>query len=207
MSSTTNINDLPTDPAGGGNSTGNVSYNPNPNMMSNTNPGAQPQPQQQPSSSGSSLTLDQTTINQIISGLQIASSAGATQLPSKDIPRSTEGLTHDAQIQPNYMAPATNRDYIVENETNDDIAREYSKSEARASKLDDIYDELQIPLLLGVLYFIFQLPVVKKYLFNYLPFLFHVDGNLNINGYLITSALFGIIYYVLSKVMAQLNRI
>lgn len=212
MSSTTNINDLPTDPAGGGNSTGNVSYNPNPNMMSNTNPGAQQQPQQQqqqPSSSGSgsSLTLDQTTINQIISGLQIASSAGATQLPSKDIPRSTEGLTHDVQIQPNYMAPATNRDYIVENETNDDIAREYSKSEARASKLDDIYDELQIPLLLGVLYFVFQLPVVKKYLFNYLPFLFHTDGNLNINGYLITSALFGIIYYVLSKVMAQLNRI
>jgi hypothetical protein len=211
MSSTTNINDLPTDPAGGGNSTGNVSYNPNPNMMSNTNPGAQPQaPQSQPqqaSSSGSSLTLDQTTINQIISGLQIASSAGATQLPSKDIPRSTEGLTHDAQIQPNYMAPATNRDYIVENETNDDIAREYSRSETRANKLDDIYDELQIPLLLGVLYFIFQLPVVKKYLFNYLPFLFHVDGNLNINGYLITSALFGVIYYVLSKVMAQLNRI
>ena len=210
MSSTTNINDLPTDPAGGGNSTGNVSYNPNPNMMSNTNPGAQQQqqPQQQQSaSSGSSLTLDQTTINQIISGLQIASSAGATQLPSKDIPRSTEGLTHDAQIQPNYMAPATNRDYIVENETNDDIAREYSKSEARASKLDDIYDELQIPLLLGVLYFVFQLPVVKKYLFNYLPFLFHTDGNLNINGYLITSALFGLIYYVLSKVMAQLNRI
>jgi hypothetical protein len=211
MSSTTNINDLPTDPAGGGNSTGNVSYNPNPNMMSNTNPGAQQQPQQaqQPpsSSSGSSLTLDQTTINQIISGLQIASSAGATQLPSKDIPRSTEGLTHDAQIQPNYMAPATNRDYIVENETNDDIVREYSRSETRANKLDDIYDELQIPLLLGVLYFIFQLPVVKKYLFNYLPFLFHVDGNLNINGYLITSALFGIIYYVLSKVMAQLNRI
>jgi hypothetical protein len=105
------------------------------------------------------------------------------------------------------MAPATNRDYIVENETNDDIVREYSRSETRANKLDDIYDELQIPLLLGVLYFIFQLPVVKKYLFNYLPFLFHVDGNLNINGYLITSALFGLIYYVLSKVMAQLNRI
>jgi len=212
MSSTTNINDLPTDPAGGGNSTGNVSYNPNPNMMSNTNPGAQPQQQQQQqqqpsSSSGSSLTLDQTTINQIISGLQIASSAGATQLPSKDIPRSTEGITHDVQIQPNYMAPATNRDYIVENETNDDIVREYSRSATRANKLDDIYDELQIPLLLGVLYFIFQLPVVKKCLFNYLPFLFHIDGNLNINGYLITSALFGLIYYVLSKVMAQLNRI
>lgn len=208
MSSTTNINDLPTDPAGGGNSTGNVSYNPNPTMMSNTNPGAQqPQQSQQPPSSPSSLTLDQTTINQIISGLQIASSAGATQLPSKDIPRSTEGLTHDAQIQPNYMAPATNRDYIVENETNDEIVREYSRSASRANKLDDIYDELQIPLLLGVLYFIFQLPVVKKYLFNYLPFLFHVDGNLNINGYLITSALFGLIYYVLSKVMAQLNRI
>jgi hypothetical protein len=209
MSSTTNINDLPTDPAGGGNSTGNVSYNPNPNMMSNTNPGGQQmqQPPQEQSSSGSSLTLDQTTINQIISGLQIASSAGATQLPSKDISRSTEGLTQDVQIQPNYMAPATNRDYIVENETNNDIIREYSNAASRVNKLDDIYDELQIPLLLGVLYFIFQLPVVKKCLFNYLPFLFHVDGNLNINGYLITSALFGLIYYVLSKVMAQLNRI
>jgi hypothetical protein len=193
--STTNINDLPTDPAGGGNSTGgNVSLSAS-------------EKQQSGSGGSQQMALDQTTINQIISGLQIASVAGATQLPSKDISMNTESLTHDVQIKPNYIPPQhmQARDYIRENETNEEIMNEYNEGVKRSDSLDSLYDELQIPLLLGVLYFIFQLPVVRKTLCTYLPFLFHTDGNFNINGYVITSALFGLIYYVLTKAMSKIN--
>jgi hypothetical protein len=67
------------------------------------------------------------------------------------------------------------------------------------NSLDSLYDELQGPLLLGILYFIFQLPIMKKSIFKYLPFLCNTDGNYNINGLMFSSALFGIIYYSLSK--------
>jgi hypothetical protein len=194
MNSTTNINDLPTDPTGGGNSTGHVASSP-----SSSGQGG----------SGSQMSLDQTTINQIISGLQMASATGATQLPSKDIPRTTETLTQDAQVQPNYVPPPPpqHMNYIDEQETTEEIIQEYNKRESNQNKMDEFYDEIQTPLMLVVLYFIFQLPVVRKTLARYLPMMFHTDGNFNINGYIMTSILFGGLYYVISKCMSQISRL
>ncbi len=187
----TSINDLPTNPTGGGSVGGNVSFSINePDQIKQT-------PQ---------MTLDQTTINQIVSGLQKASSSGATQLQSRDIPRNTEELTQDEQVQPNFIPQASNRDYIEEDEENDDIIDTYNKRAATESSLDYLYDEMQSPLLISILYFLFQLPFFKRYLFKYIPALFSKDGNINLSGYTFTSALFGLIYYLLSKTMAQFNR-
>ena len=65
--------------------------------------------------------------------------------------------------------------------------------------MEDVYNEFQTPLLLAVLYFLFQLPFFRKILFNYMPFLFLQDGNLNINGFLFKSVLFGLIFYIIDK--------
>jgi hypothetical protein len=51
----------------------------------------------------------------------------------------------------------------------------------------------------------FQLPIFKKYLFLYVPFLFFNDGNYNIKGYLTISVLFGSIYYFCNKVLNIVN--
>lgn len=197
MNSTTNINDLPTDPAGGGNSTGHVAST---STSAPTGQGGAP---------GSQMSLDQTTINQIISGLQMASATGATQLPSKDIPRNTEQFTQDAHVQPNYVPPSPPQqmNYIDEQDTNEDIIQEYNTRERSQNKMDEFYDEIQTPLMLIVMYFIFQLPVVRKSLARYLPIMFHTDGNFNINGYIMTSILFGVFYYIISKGMAQISRL
>ena len=187
---TTSINDLPTDPAGGGSVGGNV------NLVI-----SEPQmPQQMP---GSGLSLDQSTISQIVNGLQQASLAGATALPSRDIPLHTEQLTQDAQVQPNYVPPPQIRDYI--NESDDDINNYYRK-EKMENSIDSIYDELQAPLLLSVLYFLFQLPFFKKAVFRYLPFLCHNDGNYNFNGLLFVCAMFGFIYYSLTKSVKKFSK-
>ncbi len=88
-SDTTSIMDLPTDPTGGGSIGGNVSLSINEtnHVIPNVNSGGQSQGQ------GQGVSLDQSTINQIINGLQQASSAGLTQLQSRDIPRNTEHTT------------------------------------------------------------------------------------------------------------------
>ena len=194
---TTSINDLPTDPTAGGSVGGSVVNEVNNGQM------GQQQQQQQPQKNNSQLSLDQITISQIVNGLQQASLAGATTLPSRDIPQNTEQLTNDAQIQPNYVPPPQIRDYI--NESDNDIDN-YYKNEQQQHSLDAIYDELQAPLLLAVLYFLFQLPFFKKNVFRYLPFLCHSDGNYNFNGLIFTCGLFGFIYYSLSKTVKQFSK-
>ena len=183
---TTSINDLPTASSTGGSIGGNISLDIN---ETNKNKGA--------------MTLDQNTISQIVNGLQQASLSGATQLPSRDIPQNTEQLTHDAQIQPNYVPPPQTRDYI--NDTNDDINYYYT-AEKNQNSLDNLYDEIQGPLLLAVLYFLFQLPFFKKNIFKYFPFFCHTDGNYNFNGLVFTCALFGFICYSLSKTVKNFSK-
>jgi hypothetical protein len=158
--------------------------------------------QQQPQGQFSGLTLDQTTISQIVNGLQQASLSGATQLPSRDIPMNTSGHNIDPNIQPNYVPqpPENNSDYIKNYEQTNDMINDYNKNYQRQNSLDDMYNEIQTPLLLAVLYFLFQLPFFRKFLFSYFPILFSNDGNLNINGFLFTSVLFGILFYLLNKI-------
>jgi len=191
MSDTTSILDLPTDPAGGNN---NANVNIQASEMSKQAP--------------TSMTLDQMTINQIVSGLQQASSTGATQLPSRDIAMMTNNITQDPYIQPNYIPPpppTQNQmlDYTQPNEDPDDIVENYNSNKKYSDSLDDMYSEIQTPLLIAALYFLFQLPFFRKYLLSYFPILFSMDGNLNINGFLFMSALFGILFYLLNKITVQ----
>jgi len=199
--STTSILDLPTNPANGGNISNNISMTASEantvvqqnNMNTNTN----------------SVSLDQTTINQIVNGLQHASVSGATQLPSRDIPMNTSSLTHDVNITPNFIppVPVQNRnDYIQNYQESSEIINDYNYSLENNNRLDDLYNEIQVPILLAVLYFLFQLPVFRKYLFSYFPVLFSKDGNLNINGYLFMSSLFGILYYLLNKINTHFGK-
>jgi hypothetical protein len=190
MGDSTSILDLPTDPVGGGNITNNISL-----TASETVPQAN-------NNSQSAFSLDQSTISQIVNGLQQASITGATQLPSRDIPMTTTGHSNDPQIQPNYVPPPPphNIDYIKNYEQTSDMINDYNRNMNRQNSLDDTYNEIQVPLLLAVLYFLFQLPFFKKFLYTYFPVLFSNDGNLNINGFLFKSILFGLLFYILNKV-------
>jgi len=192
MSDSTSILDLPTDPVGGGNVSNNIS------MSASENASMQ---SQMPTTGANGLSLDQTTITQIVNGLQQASLTGATQLPSRDIPMSTSSHSIDPNVQPNYVPPPQNNiDYIRNYENTSDMINDYNKNYQTHNSLDDMYNEIQTPLLLAVLYFLFQLPFFRKFIYNYFPILFSNDGNLNINGFLFTSALFGLLFYFLNKV-------
>ena len=189
MSETTSILDLPTDPVGGGNVSNNVTMTAQEKQIAQSQQGAP------------GMSLDQTTINQIVNGLQQATLAGATHLPSRDIPMTTNGLSVDPQVMPNYVPPppAQNMDYIKNYEQTSDMINQYNKGKYMNDSLDDMYNEIQTPVLLSVLYFLFQLPFFKHFFYKYIPFLFSNDGNYNINGYLFTSVLFGLLFHLLMK--------
>jgi hypothetical protein len=197
VNTTTSIMDLPTDPANGGNMNNNINLTASEQI-------AQSNMQNMQNANSASINLDQSTINQIVNGLQQASVTGSTQLPSRDIPMTTNNLTNDMSIQPNFIPPLpqnqTKNDYISNYQQAGDIMNEYNSNLERSSTLDDMYNEIQVPILLAVLYFLFQLPFFRKFLFSYFPVLFSKDGNLNINGFIFMSALFGMLYYLLNKI-------
>jgi hypothetical protein len=192
-SESTSILDLPTDPVG---NNGGITLS------------ATEQNLQQKISQSPGLSLDQSTIHQIVSSLQQASVTGATQLPSRDIPMTTTEHSNDPYVRPNYIPPPPlekNVDYIQNYEQNDNIVNNYNKNDQYNNSLDDMYNEIQTPLLLSVLYFLFQLPFFRKFLFTYFPILFSIDGNLNINGFLFTSAMFGLLFYFFNKIIMYFN--
>lgn len=191
MSDATNILDLPTDPLGGGNVSNNITILAQEKQL----------PQNLQQLGGQGMSLDQTTINQIVNGLQQATLAGATQLPSRDIPMTTNGLSLDPQVMPNYVPPRPplHQDYIKNYEQTSDTVNNYNRGKQMNDLLDDMYNEIQTPVLLAVLYFLFQLPFFKRFFYAYLPFLFSNDGNYNINGYLFISVLFGLLFHFLMK--------
>jgi ATP-dependent Zn protease len=187
MNNTTQISELPIDPMFGGNISNNITLSTSDTSQNNVPPNG-------------NVALDQSTINQIVSGLQQATQSGSTMLNSRDIPQNTNNITTDERTQLNYIPHTNQNDYISNIVNNDDIVNNYNKSRASNDKLDYLYGEIQFPLLISVLYFLFQLPIFKKYLFDYFPVLFSKDGNYNINGFLFTSTLFGFIFHALHKI-------
>ena len=141
---------------------------------------------------------DTTDINSLISSIQQASASGMLSLPSRDIPQNQQHITQDNQIQANYV-PKGPDDYIKEHQTPEDIIQKNAQRESNGNSIDEYYNELHIPIMICVLYFLFHLPVVRKNMFKFIPFLFNKDGNLNGTGYVANSIIFAGLCYGIFK--------
>jgi hypothetical protein len=116
-----------------------------------------------------------------------------------------QNIIHDEQIQPNYIPQQQKRELTDYIEQSTDEFRQYNyntNNTNNTNNLDNFYDTLQLPLLIAVLYFLFQLPIFKQTLFKYTgDFLFHKDGNANVYGLLVISILFGLTVYSASYII------
>jgi len=219
MSDTTNLADLPSDPSLGGGqnvvlqttdkpttydpnvgiSSANANASANASVSGSTNPNSN-------SNNDSSEIQEQKMMNELISGIQQASANGGTGLPSRDIPTNTVHFADD-QVKPNYVPQQEQSDYIHNTDTEQDILSRRMKNQNSRDSLEILYDEFQIPIIIGLLYFIFQLPIVKSKVLAILPSLFNKDGNPNLTGYVINSVFFGLAYYIISKTLVHLQNI
>lgn len=147
----------------------------------------------------------QPNYNELISQLQKAAAYGTTSLPSRDIPMEPLKVANDVQSQPNYIPPPQfQEDYIKNSITPQNLADTNIKQIKSGAYFDKLYGELQLPIIIALLFFLFQLPLVKQYNKKLLPFLFKSDGNPNLYGYIANSVLFASMIYVLLKLVAYL---
>ena len=188
-------------------------YNPN---ISGLGLGVGGPPQQQPQMP--QMPPPPNIMNEMISGLQRASASGMTALQSRDIPMNTNDMMNDAQIKPNFIPNPqaqqlhqgnqygnqqhmSSNNYIEEHEQDMTSEEKYKKSQNLNSNAENIYKLIQIPVIVGILYFAFQLPVTRKYINKFIPSVFNSDGNYNISGLVFMSVLFASSFFGLSKVL------
>tara|TARA_Y100000389_G_C17466566_1_gene526202 strand:+ start:4010 stop:4624 length:615 start_codon:yes stop_codon:yes gene_type:complete len=143
--------------------------------------------------------------SQLNEALKDASISGATNLPSRDIPQNTLPSQQDEEIKPNYVPKQENNDYIGDILSRERVIQENQRKQNQSDNMDYIYNQLQIPLLVGIIYFLFQLPAVRKRMFVFLPNLFNKDGNPNLSGYLFNSVIFAMLYALLLKGLTYLK--
>ena len=160
---------------------------------------AAPQPATAPQGEGNKID-----INSFVTGLQQAAANEALQLPSRDIPQSQNHITQDNQMQPNYI-PEAKQDYIDDTYNHEKVINKQINKQESINNMDALYDDIHVPIILAVIYFVFQLPVIKTNTLKYIPSLFNKDGNYNVLGYFINSLAFASTYYCVIKSLEYLS--
>jgi hypothetical protein len=125
-----------------------------------------------------------------------------SQLPpmmNRGVPQDTTAFQNDEYMIPNHVPSAKlTHDYLREYETKlEKMSGDHQKQKHREDLVVSTYDEFQTPILIGVMFFLFQLPIINTFIFKYLGFLkiHNEDGNMNIYGLMLKSLAFGLFYF------------
>ena len=121
------------------------------------------------------------------------------RLPSRDIPKNTIHYSNDEGVQPNYIPKRDiERDYVKDHyDTTEQNLKDYEQKMRKYNHWDSIFNDIQVPLFIAILFFFFQLPIVNTMIFKKFAFLslHHDDGNFNMMGLIFKSCMFGLLYY------------
>ena len=211
MSDTTSIDDLPLSSqtpgnnhyqhtGGGGGGGAPLIYSPNVGGI-------------EPMMSHGPTQIPGNVMNEVMQGVQRASANGMTMIPTRDIPMNPNTFTHDDQARPNYVPDPRSvhfqdgggADYIKDYQSMESIVRANARQSNQLDTIEAIYYDIQMPILVGVMYFIFQMPVFRAQLLHFLPSLFGEDGNFKIMGLTATSAMFALVFFIIMKLLNKLG--
>ena len=170
-------------------------------------PQAAPSQSAQPNVPLAPPDVDPNAMNKVLSGLQQAQMQGMTQLPSRDIPMNTHHMTQDKQIQPNYVPDSDKKEYIEEEDTYESLLKKKKDKMEQEDRLDLLYNEMQMPILIMVLFFMFQMPYAQKKFLQIFPSMFKQDGNMTMSGYLLKTSMFGMSFYAIMKLSKYASEI
>jgi len=203
---TTSIDQLPINPQGNASSAAPVQPTPSENLGEAQNVKIENYGQQLQSERGTDPVVNNIDYSaQLSSSLKEASASGATVLPSRDIPHNTLSIQHDDTTKPNFVPPNKDKDYIGDILNKERIIQDSHRKQNQSDNIDYIYQQLQLPIIVGILYFLFQLPVFRNQLLAFLPSLFNKDGNPKLSGYIFNSIMFAVLYGVIVKGMNSLT--
>jgi len=116
-----------------------------------------------------------------------------TKLPERDIPRETLSHVADPQTTVNFVPKV--QEYMPP-----------APLPPPPSKLVHYIEEFRIPILLGLLYYIFQMGFVHDAMLKFIPSGFKPDGNLTTFGLAVKSGLFGAAFHGVTLLMDHFSQ-
>ena len=189
-----------------------INVHPNPYGVSDQNPiidmpvdtGHVKHPLENPHSMPVSNQLSEQDIAQL-------NSLEHQRLPSRDIHQDTTQYSQDQETQPNYIPKHKDLDdYVRDHEkSTEKNLREYEDKQRHMSAIDNIITDFQTPIFIAIMYFIFQMPIINKFIFKRFSFLsiYNDDGNFNFYGLLLKSLMFGSLYYTVIQFTTFISEI
>ncbi len=111
------------------------------------------------------------------------------ELPSRDIPRETVEHVTDAQVTQQYVPPRA-PEYI------------HRPVPDKQSKMDKLLEEFRIPIMVGVVYLLFEMPMIQAFLLRTAPSLL-ADSS---TGLLFKSAAFACAFYAVSMGLEYMSK-
>ena len=124
---------------------------------------------------------------------------GGATLPPRDMPTSSQMLIQDEQATPNYVEEPTMVEkkvrFAEEAKNSESMKQKQKKTQSPLPFLD--LDNIHVPIIGSVLYFVFQLPFLNAKLYKAVPALFAKEGKPSIMGILVTSVVFGVLFNVI----------
>lgn len=196
-----------------GNQQQNISYNPNPSYNSNpsynTNNNVSSSQDKSPASMipQNSPNAD---IHEILSQIERASAKNLTTLPPRDIPIDTSRVVSDERIKPDYI-PTIKKEtmdkYLKEMKDEEEKMKNNALKNEKEEKWELLFNDFQEPLIIMILFFLFQLPFSTKLFRRFFPFLITKDGYPRMTGYLVKSCLFGGSFFVIHKLIQNMGNL
>jgi len=127
---------------------------------------------------------------------------------NRGIHADTTAFQQDEFMIPNHIPSVKlTTDYLKEHEEKmKTLASEHKKEQYQKDLIENAYAEFQTPIIIGVLFFLFQMPFINQFLFKNLSFLkiFGEDGNLNLYGLIFKSMMFGLVYFGFIRITSMI---
>jgi len=199
---TTELSQLPTNPSVPSNANTNSIVGENNTMYSSGDLDKTP-PKSVSFQDNSSGNND--SMNNMLKQVQEASQQGLTNLNS--VQTNNNIPINDAQSTANFVpqqqqqqAPLQQNTDYIQNHVSSENVDEYNKSlEKQQSVVDCMFNDMKIPIIVALLYYIFEMPSLKNYIFKLFPKFFKNDSNLTTIGMAFKSILFSSVYYSVVK--------
>jgi len=112
------------------------------------------------------------------------------ELPSRDVPRETISHVTDPQVTQSYVPPR-DPDYI-----------DRQMPELKQSKIEKLLEEFRIPIMVGVVYLLFEMPMTQSLLLRTAPTLL-ADSS---TGLLFKSVAFAGAFYAVSMGLEYMSK-
>ena len=138
-------------------------------------------------------------MNEMMKNVTKANEQGLTGLNMPIDNQNNTHLTTDLTTTANYVPGQEHpqqHDYIQNYTNSEQVVTDHGRAVNQASNMDSLYETYKLPLIVALLFLVFQLPYFKVLLMKQFTFLFKSDGNYNLNGYIAVSVLFGGLYHI-----------